>query len=293
MPTGYDDTETGPIDSPTSVGDDAAREEDRSVAEQSSAPDRGGVHWPTVMMAGGVAAIISSVIVTIGVVGLLLSDLGDRNTAASAQPTVVNLGSAQAAAPPVAEPAGAPLQSTAAASPSPAPPTAAAPAEGSSADLPAGGGATGGGMLPGAPAAQGVPEAPGTTQQQTTAQQQSAAQQRPTPTAAQLQNDLDTLVGGGSTAQKAQRLEGGARAVRQAQPIVAVLQRFKPLGFTYRVTGPVTVTGNTLKATLELRSPGWNPAQMPLYWVWQGGQWKLSNRSICDIGAYAQIPCSL
>ncbi|MFW0783147.1 hypothetical protein AAFP35_01380 [Gordonia sp. CPCC 206044] len=298
---GYDDTATGPIGAPAyseaapdgdtavdGAGVDGAGGEGAPAEGAGSASGGSGVNWPTVLVSGGVAAIISAVIVTIGVVGLLVSELGDRDAAASAQqqPTVVNLGSAQSAAPSAAAPGagaapGAPGAPAAAAPPA----AAAAPPEGSSADLPAGGGTSGGGMLPGAAAPQGVPQAQSAAPQQTTA--------RSTPTVGKLQNDLDMLVGGGSPAQKAARLEGGSRAVTQAQPIVTVLQRFKPLGFSYRVTGPVSVNGGTAKATLELRSPGWNPAKMPLYWVWKGGQWKLSNRSICDIGSYAQIPCSL
>ncbi|WP_202421779.1 hypothetical protein [Gordonia sp. SID5947] len=291
MPSGYDDMDTGPIGPQAySAAEGAEAVPAESGAAESAGSGGGGgsgVNWPTVMMAGGVAAIISAVVVTIGVVGLLVSDIGrSGDTASGAQPTVVNLGSAQSAVPPGA----APPQGSAANPPAAAPAAPGAAAdkggEGSSADLPAGEGASGGGMMPGA-APQAVPQAPAAP---APAQQQSA---HPAKTPAQLQNDLDTLTGNGSVARKAQGLEGGAKAVRQAQPIVTLLQRFRPLGMTYRITGPVTVTGNTMKATLELRSPGWQPARMPLYWVWRDGQWKLSNRSICDLGAYGGIPCSL
>ncbi|MGC5255994.1 hypothetical protein ACPXCG_06540 [Gordonia sp. DT218] len=291
MPTGYDNTDTGPIGPQAYSAADGADLDDTAGAAADSGNGDGsggsGVNWPTVMMAGGISAIISAVVVTIGVVGLLVSDIGRNGDAAGgAQPTVVNLGSAQSAAPQAAAPQGSAANPPAAV-PGAAPGAAGAPAgEGSSADLPAGGGASGGGMVPGT-APQAVPQAPAA---QAPAQQQSA---HPAKSPAQLQNDLDTLIGTGSTARKAQGLEGGSKAVRQAQPIVALLQRFRPLGMTYRITGPVSVTGNTMKATLELRSPGWQPARMPLYWVWQGGQWKLSNRSICDLGAYGGIPCSL
>ncbi|WAC53772.1 hypothetical protein [Gordonia sp. SL306] len=293
MPSGYDDTDTGPIGPQAySAADGADLDDTAGDAAGSGGGGGSGVNWPTVMMAGGISAIISAVVVTIGVVGLLLSDIGRNGDAAGgAQPTVVNLGSAQSAAPQGAAAPPASAANPQAPAQGAAPGAAAAPAgEGSSADLPAGGGASGGGMLPGAApqaAPQAVPQAPAA---QAPAQQQSA---HPAKSPAQLQNDLDTLTGNGSTAAKAQRLEGGAKAVRQAQPIATLLQRFRPMGMTYRITGPVTVTGNTMKATLELRSPGWQPARMPLYWVWQGGQWKLSNRSICDLGAYGGIPCSL
>ncbi|MEE4022145.1 hypothetical protein V1Y59_03555 [Gordonia sp. PKS22-38] len=314
MPSEFDDTDTGPIgaqaysaapdQSPApSGGDDSAS----TPADANDGEGGGGVNWPTVLVSGGVAAIISALVVTIGVVGLLLSDIGQESSASSAQPTVVNLGSAQGQvpqAPGSAVPsAGVPPAAGAADPAMPPGPKGGGdalgepigpPGEGSSADLPSGGGASGGGLAPGA-----VPEAaPGAPQQQAPQQQapqtsQTQSGSRSAPTVGQLQSDLDYLVGGAPNGQKAQRLEGGQRAVNQAQPVIMLLQRFKPLGFEFTVVGPVTVNGNTAKATLELRSPGYQPARMPVYWVWQDGRWKLSNRSICDIGSYAQIPCSL
>lgn len=294
MSPDYDDTDTGPIGSRAySASTPEADDSEPTRGDQRATRGGDGVNWPTVLMAGGISAIISALVVTIGVVGLLLSDIGRDNNAASnsAQPTVVNLGSAQSQGPQAGTPQAAP-RATAPGAPAAGAPAVGEPAgppgEGSSADLPAGG-ASGGGLAPGA-APQPAPEVPAAPQQ---TQQTQTPTSRPTPTVGQLQGDLNSLVGGGSAAQKGQRLEGGQRAATQAQPIVLLLQRFKPLGFTYRVVGPVSVNGNTAKATLELRSPGYQPARMPVYWVWKDGQWKLSNRSICDIGSYAQIPCSL
>ncbi|ROZ99342.1 hypothetical protein [Gordonia sp. OPL2] len=295
MSPDYDDTATGPIGSPAYSASTPEPDTTEPAGDERAPRNGDGVNWPTVLMAGGISAIISALVVTIGVVGLLLSDIGRDNNAASnsAQPTVVNLGSAQSQGPQASAPGAAP-RATAPGAPAAGAPAVGEPAgppgEGSSADLPAGGGASGGGVAPGA-APQPAPEVPAAPQQ--TQQQAQTPTSRPTPTVGQLQGDLNALVGGGSAAQKGQRLEGGQRAATQAQPIVLLLQRFKPLGFTYRVVGPVSVTGNTAKATLELRSPGYQPARMPVYWVWKDGQWKLSNRSICDIGSYAQIPCSL
>ncbi|MDL9946669.1 hypothetical protein QSJ19_13935 [Gordonia sp. ABSL11-1] len=292
MSPDYDDTDTGPIGSRAySASTPESDDSEPTRGDQRATRGGDGVSWPTVLMAGGISAIISALVVTIGVVGLLLSDIGrDNNASSNTQPTVVNLGSAQSQVPQAGAPQAAP-RATAPGAPAVGEP-AGPPGEGSSADLPAGG-ASGGGLAPGA-APQPAPEVPAAPQQtQQTQQQTQTPTSRPTPTVGQLQGDLNSLVGGGSTAQKGQRLEGGQRAATQAQPIVLLLQRFKPLGFTYRVVGPVSVNGNTAKATLELRSPGYQPARMPVYWVWKDGQWKLSNRSICDIGSYAQIPCSL
>ena len=49
---------------------------------------------PTVFVAAGVSAIISALIVSIGVVGVLFAVDSDNSGATAAQPTVVNLGSA-------------------------------------------------------------------------------------------------------------------------------------------------------------------------------------------------------
>ncbi|AZG46279.1 hypothetical protein [Gordonia insulae] len=291
MSPDYDDTDTGPIGSRAYSAPEADDAEPTRGDERATRGGGDGVNWPTVLMAGGISAIISALVVTIGVVGLLLSDIGrDNNASSNTQPTVVNLGSAQSEVPQAGAPQAAP-RATAPGAPAAAAPAPAPGGEGSSADLPAGG-ASGGGLAPGA-APQPAPEVPAAPQQTQPRQQAQTPTSRPTPSVGQLQGDLNALVGGGSAAQKGQRLEGGQRAATQAQPIVLLLQRFKPLGFTYRVVGPVSVNGNTAKATLELRSPGYQPARMPVYWVWKDGQWKLSNRSICDIGAYAQIPCSL
>ncbi|NDZ94429.1 hypothetical protein G3I16_09945, partial [Streptomyces sp. SID11726] len=101
MPSGYDDTDTGPIGPQAySAADGADLGDTAGDAADGGGSGGGGVNWPTVMMAGGISAIISAVVVTIGVVGLLVSDIGRNGDAAGgAQPTVVNLGSAQSAAP--------------------------------------------------------------------------------------------------------------------------------------------------------------------------------------------------
>lgn len=228
------------------------------------------VNWPTVMMAAGISAIISAIVLAIGLVGLMLSDVGPRSAAQEPPATVVNLGAQQGQVP-----QGAPVASTDA-STSPAP----------AADVP-----MADGPLPDVP----NPVAP--TQQEQVAQQPQSATQAagsPTrPTAAALQGDLDYLASGASTSQKAQRLEGGSRAVGQAQGILSLAKRFKPMGLTYQIVDPVAVNGNTATARMKLSSPGYQPTYMKLSWVWQDGRWKMTNRSVCDLGAYANIPCNL
>lgn len=227
------------------------------------------VSWPTVMMAAGISAIISAIVLAIGMVGLMLSDVGGRTTAQEPPATVVNLGAQQGQVPPAA----------------PAAATDAPASETPTSDVP-----MADGPLPDVP----NPVAP--TQQQSPQQSQAQTQRAgsPTrPTAAQLQNDLDYLASGASSSQKAQRLEGGSRAVGQAQGILSLAKRFKPMGLTYQIVDPVAVNGNTATARMKLSSPGYQPTYMKLSWVWQDGRWKMTNRSVCDLGAYANIPCNL
>ncbi len=236
---------------------------------------------PTVFVAAGVSAIISALIVSIGVVGVLFAVDSDNSSATAAQPTVVNLGSAanQQGTAPVAGNA----QTTAPAAPAPAP-TTQAPA---AAPAPAVGGGTSGGGGYAAPQSQ----APAATQA-------PAAETEPqvdAPAALstdELNSKLKTVLNG-SSGQKADELEGGAKAVPVGEGIGSTLRTFEPVGLKWWIAGPVNVSGNTLTANLVLRSPGFNDATMGLTWVWKDGKWKLSNTSACEIAAYAQVPCSL
>ncbi|AUH67875.1 MULTISPECIES: hypothetical protein [Gordonia] len=241
------------------------------AAEPAPAAEESGtsINWPTVMMAAGISAVVSAIVLSIGLVGLMLSDVGGNRAAAQEAPaTVVNLG-AQQTQPHAAAPA-----SDSAAPSSDAPAADAPAADAPVADAPAAD----------APAAQ-APAA---------AQQQTPTAQGPTkPTAAQLQAEMDYLASGASNAQKAQRLEGGARAVNQAQGILGLAAKFKPMGLTYRIVDPVTVNGNIASARLKLSSPGYQPTYMTMKWVWKDGRWKLTNSSICELGSYANIPCNL
>lgn len=82
------------------------------------------VNVPTVFVAAGVSAVISALIVSIGVVGVLFAVDTDNSASNSAEPTVVNLGAA--ANPQGTVQAGATAQPTTAAPAAPAPTTAAA-----------------------------------------------------------------------------------------------------------------------------------------------------------------------
>ncbi|MFW0783136.1 hypothetical protein AAFP35_01325 [Gordonia sp. CPCC 206044] len=118
-------------------------------------------------------------------------------------------------------------------------------------------------------------------------------QGRTIPTTAELQAELDTIVGPSTRRQKALYLESGTRALPQVEPITRTVRALEPLGFTYLVKGPVTVTGSTASATLAVGSAGWTPARIRVHWVWKDDHWVFSDRSSCALGAYLRIPCRL
>jgi len=249
------------------------------VTEKSNS----SVNVPTVFVAAGVSAVISGLIVSIGVVGVLFAVDTDNSASNSAEPTVVNLGAA--ANPQGTVQPGATAVPTTAAPAAPAP-AAPAPAAAAAAPAPAVGGGTtsGGGYAPQAPAATA---AAGTTE--------APAAETAAPTAlstGELQNKLK-LVLNGSSAQKADELEAGARGVPVGEGIGNTLRTFEPVGVRWRIAGPVTVNANTMSANLILSSPGFNDATMGLTWVWKDDKWKLSNTSACEVAGYAQVPCAL
>ncbi|MFC0314373.1 hypothetical protein ACFQNE_12685 [Gordonia phosphorivorans] len=224
-----------------------------------------GVDWPTVLAAGGVSAIVSAIVLAIGLVGLLLTDVGQRSEVAATTPTVVNLGAATApvAAPQVAAPTV--LESS----------TAAAPDTAAAGEGPAGAGPTAsdaGTPAASAPAAAGGPTA---------------------PTLGGFQSDMAVLGGGASTAEKAKLLEGGTAAVTPVNNQFRLAEQFRGVGVGYSLVGPVTQNANTATARFKLTAPGYAPTYSTLRWVWADGRWKLSNKSVCELAAYSQTPCNL
>lgn len=246
---------------------------EQAEAAPEQTPSKGGINWPTVMMASGISAVVSAIVLAIGLVGLLLTDVGGSNNAAQQTPTVVNLGAANqplAQAPAAAAPAPA-AETPSADAPAPEAPAAQAP----SADAPAAD----------APAAE-VPAA--------TAPTSSAASSTPTaPTLGQFQSDLKLLRSGASTAEKGKVLEGGTAAVGPINSLFKMADQFQAAGVRYEVTGPVKQNGTTATARFKLTGPGYEPAYSTMYWVWKDGRWKLTNRSVCELAAYIQAPCNL
>ncbi|GAA4755859.1 hypothetical protein [Gordonia alkaliphila] len=250
-------------------GSDGTGGDGTGGGEAYGAPERRGrgVDWPTVLAAGGVSAIISVLVLAIGLVGLLLSDVGARSEVAATPPTVVNLGAATA---PVAA----------------APPAAAAPT-GAESEAPA--------VEGDAPAAPN-PDTSATDAQVPAASTPATAQPAAGPTAPTLggfQSDLAVLSSGASRAEKGKRLEGGTAAVTPIESLFRLAEQFRATGLRYSLMGPVKQSGETATAQFKLTSPGYAPTYSTLRWVWKDGRWKLTNKSVCELAAYAQIPCNL
>ncbi|MDR2279964.1 MAG: hypothetical protein LBE07_03805 [Gordonia sp. (in: high G+C Gram-positive bacteria)] len=223
----------------------------------------------TVLASAGVAAIVSALIVTIGVVGLATSDrFAGSNPQAT--PTVVNLGAAQT--PGVQGPV--PAAGIPTSTPDGAVPTTENVPESD------GGTGTGGTTQSAAPTA-------GTTTQPATAAAPTAL------TPGQLNTKIKLIMNtGASRSARADELEGGAQALSSVDQVAEML-RVSGAGFSYKMNGPVQVSGTTMSATLQMSLVGNGSRYKQLSWVWTGGKWKLSNASVCVIAAYAMLKCSV
>ena len=196
----------------------------------------------------------------------------------------VNLGAAQSALP----------QNGAAAPAAVVPSSSAATAAATpvAEDVPASDGGAGSGTAPiaTAPAAGGT-AAPAEPTVAPAPATQAAAPQALSP--GQLNTKIRLIMNtGASRAARADELEAGARALGPVDAVANVL-RVSGAGFTYQMIAPVTVSGNSMTATLQMSLVGQGSRTRALTWVWTGDKWKLSDRSTCDVAGLALVPCSL
>ncbi len=260
-------------------------------AEPTGTADARGVHWPTVLAAGGVAAIVAAVIVTIGVIGMHRADRGE----VSAQPVMVTVDA------PAARPAAtdetddrpgeddtddADAESAADIAPEEG---ALAPAQGATAQ---GAPAPADADAEPAPAAQPEPESE--SESDPAAQEPSGAWTPAAPlpadftvtadepTVAQL-NDLVYFLVATSAADeaKARNLEGGQGAVVVPQTVYRVGFFRAPRGGS-RVSGPLERDGERITARLHASSAGIPDVAMPIVFVRRDGNWRLSSDSLCQ-----------
>ncbi|GAC70035.1 hypothetical protein GS4_31_00010, partial [Gordonia soli NBRC 108243] len=122
-------------------------------------------------------------------------------------------------------------------------------------------------------------------------QQQAAAAPQPL-TAGQLNTKIKLIMNtGASRAARASELQSGARGLTSIDQVAQML-RVSGAGFTYQMVAPVTQSGNTLSARLQMSLVGNGSRYRQLSWIWMDNKWKMTSRSVCDIAAYAMIPCT-
>ncbi|NDK92343.1 hypothetical protein GYA93_22685, partial [Gordonia desulfuricans] len=98
---------------------------------------------------------------------------------------------------------------------------------------------------------------------------------------------------GASRSARIAELQGGARALTTVDTVARLLAAYPNSGFSYQVVGPVSVSGTTMNARLQMSLVGNGSRYRDLSWVWMDGAWRLSNQSVCTIAAYASIPCAV
>ncbi|GEE02182.1 hypothetical protein nbrc107696_26280 [Gordonia spumicola] len=248
---------------------------DSPAPEKTSGGSR--VSLPTVMVSAGIAAVVSALIVTIGVVGLATSDRFTNAGSAPQTPTVVNLGAAQT--PGVTNNNGSAVVGAPQTTPGVVAPVGEQVPESNGGDTNGGGTTT------------LTTQAPGQQQQQPGQPQPQVQATALTP--GQLTTKIKLIMNTrASRAARADELEGGTQALVTVDQVAQLLS-LNSAGFSYKMIGPVQVNGSTMSATLQMSLVGSGSRTKTLSWVWSGTKWKLTNGSVCDIASYAQLKCSV
>jgi len=94
----------------------------------------------------------------------------------------------------------------------------------------------------------------------------------------QLKRVLNTSI---SDSDRAAELEGGLAAVPTANNIAGAIDRYSGM-MSWKVQNP-SLDGDRLDAQLAISVPVLGTRTHDIYWVQQGGTWKLSNPSACLI----------
>ena len=102
------------------------------------------------------------------------------------------------------------------------------------------------------------------------------------PSAGQLTSQLEKVLNTSiSDADRAAELEGGLAAVPTANNIAGAIDRYSGV-MSWKVQNP-SLDGDRLDAQLAISVPILGTRTHDIYWVDQGGKWKLSNPSACLI----------
>ncbi|BBY78819.1 hypothetical protein MPRF_57180 [Mycolicibacterium parafortuitum] len=117
--------------------------------------------------------------------------------------------------------------------------------------------------------------------------------QPPVPSAAELTAELQQVLNTGApTEVRASKLAGGEAAVPTADNIANRLNTYSGM-INWRVENPV-LNGDQLDAQIAVTIPIWGTKTHNIYWVDQGGTWKLSNPSACVIARdVAGVDCTV
>ena len=117
--------------------------------------------------------------------------------------------------------------------------------------------------------------------------------QPPVPSAGELTGELQQVLNTGVPAgDRAAKLEGGDPAVPTADNIANRLNAYGGL-LNWQVQNP-TLNGDRLDAQLAVTIPIFGTKTHNIYWVDQGGTWKLSNASACVIATDAAgVACTV
>ena len=113
------------------------------------------------------------------------------------------------------------------------------------------------------------------------------------PTADQLTSQLQSILNTANpVAERAAQLAGGSAAVPTADNIAGRLNAYGGL-LSWQVQNPV-LNGDRLDAQLAVTMPVFGTRTHAIYWVDQGGTWKLSNPSACVIARDAAgVDCTV
>lgn len=113
------------------------------------------------------------------------------------------------------------------------------------------------------------------------------------PSAGELTSQLQTILNTRTpAADRAALLDGGAAAVPTADNIANRLNSFGGM-LSWQVQNPV-LNGDQLDAQLAVTIPVFGTRTHNIYWVDQGGTWRLSNPSACVIARDAAgVDCTV
>lgn len=234
------------------------------VTTPAAVPPASGTHWLTVLAAAGAAAVVAVLILSIGIVGLVVTN-GQRPVAA-APATVVQLG--QAGPVPTTQPTG-PAQTSSEPGPGTDAPTPVGPAPAAVETTPATGPGTAATSSPGTRAQPAITDA-------------NFKVTVDRPTLADLYSIVRFLVETPASDQaKAANVEGGMAAVVVPRTVYSLGLFRAPLGWN-KITGPLVQNGNSVTATLNSGSAGRPTIRMTIEFKKLDGNWKLAASSLCQ-----------